>query len=1174
MASGKEALQTLSLRRTLVLSAVVAALPVGVIVLDFDPGALAGCGTYGYACQQTACFTVEISTNCGYSWQKGTAWVYGPSGAQIQLYVRTTMTMNTGLVEGWSLGLRHSAPTLLPGANGGDFVLNAVKAGPGVTNVQNGGAPDFQATRLWTCGFTQGVAIDLDPTHYTTGPLTNCVTTYACYGVTFPGGTAVHDVTLEFRDDVGDPSVRNIVTRDGQTVLPCVENLTLKVYPTTYYSPTPSYCRVPGSTAELCQPEGGGAGMPSPCTQPAMFLRGDATGDGAIDISDGLRTLLFLFSSGAAPGCMAAADWSDDEVLDLTDAVATFGYLFLGRPAPLEPFRFCGLDPSVPESTKAPLGCATYSHCPAAVTAPNLSARDQFESETAVAINPLDMDGNPDNGPDNIVVVSIRSDFAANPTNPPWRGLFRAVTCDGGATWRTGDILVDSPAPGLDPVAAFDEHGNLFLVYGSDAGLVVAASVDGGISFPADLRKALFPTVDRPTIATGPAPTAETASRSVWIAAKAAGGINVYGSIVSGPVTSSGGELDLDFITFTVANDDCKCNYAELAVGPNGEVMVVYQNGAHPGLPERPITIFSQVRPDAPLSGGNPAPFGPPIALATTNVVGAEDDHAGRDFIAARPNGSRGIDAGPDLAWDRRTTAEGGFGGYGRLYLAYLNKPFEDRFTLRINVGGSTVERKTWLSDRSWPPVLGNPPGAKHMWPGSQDASGVPEDIRAPDIVYSTVRRSAVPTPNGQPHVYDLSTLRDGVYTVRVHFSTGNASAQHAFNLVIEGLEVLSGYNPVAEVGANKVTVRQFDGVVVSAVDGPGMQIRSIPAVATGDSYEAAIEVISSDGNGCVLRIDAGGNETAGETVVVQNEEWLSDAAYLGVPAGAAESLAIDQDASGIANPAPRSVYQTRRQSADVLGGQPHEFDLDLLPDGEYDVRIHFSTGTGPAVGTFGVEIEGVPRLEDFNPFTAPDGGPNKVVVREIPGVVVADGNGMQIRSVPSGQPGDSHEAPIEVTFLGEVHDSDIFLLVNDSPLDDRACPAGSSWVPWSGSGRLNSDPPGASQFMHRVAVDQTTGKVALSWYDTRGLSQNQVRFFATYATTVSPLAFAPEFLTYPGESPSTGANMQWSLGDYTGLDFHRGDFYPAWANNAGSAGSPPTEEADVFTQKVDVPPE
>jgi len=106
-------------------------------------------------------------------------------------------------------------------------------------------------------------------------------------------------------------------------------------------------------------------GIPDECEQRPAFHRGDANGDGQLDISDGLCTLVYLFSDGAVPPCLEAADANNDGAVDCSDSVFTLGYLYLGTRLPPEPGpapRPCGVDPD-PLGSAADLGCQQYAGC-------------------------------------------------------------------------------------------------------------------------------------------------------------------------------------------------------------------------------------------------------------------------------------------------------------------------------------------------------------------------------------------------------------------------------------------------------------------------------------------------------------------------------------------------------------------------------------------------------------------------------------------------------------------------------------------------------------------------------------------------------------------------------------------------------------------------------------------
>lgn len=76
------------------------------------------------------------------------------------------------------------------------------------------------------------------------------------------------------------------------------------------------------------------------------FLRGDANGDGQLNIADPSFMLGFLFLGGPDPVCKDAADANDDGSINLTDAIVVLDYLFRGGAAPAAPFPDPGVDAS------------------------------------------------------------------------------------------------------------------------------------------------------------------------------------------------------------------------------------------------------------------------------------------------------------------------------------------------------------------------------------------------------------------------------------------------------------------------------------------------------------------------------------------------------------------------------------------------------------------------------------------------------------------------------------------------------------------------------------------------------------------------------------------------------------------------------------------------------------
>lgn len=90
----------------------------------------------------------------------------------------------------------------------------------------------------------------------------------------------------------------------------------------------------------------------------ARFVRGDASGDGALDIADAVRMLLCNFAGIGCSRCEDASDANDDGARDVSDAVYLLRFLFLGGEPPPSPGAACGADP-----TADSLGCESYSQC-------------------------------------------------------------------------------------------------------------------------------------------------------------------------------------------------------------------------------------------------------------------------------------------------------------------------------------------------------------------------------------------------------------------------------------------------------------------------------------------------------------------------------------------------------------------------------------------------------------------------------------------------------------------------------------------------------------------------------------------------------------------------------------------------------------------------------------------
>jgi hypothetical protein len=77
------------------------------------------------------------------------------------------------------------------------------------------------------------------------------------------------------------------------------------------------------------------------------FRRGDANGDGTVNITDAIAILGCKFAGERCPSCRDAADVNDDGTDNITDPIRLLNHLFIGDgPPPLPGPLECGVDPT------------------------------------------------------------------------------------------------------------------------------------------------------------------------------------------------------------------------------------------------------------------------------------------------------------------------------------------------------------------------------------------------------------------------------------------------------------------------------------------------------------------------------------------------------------------------------------------------------------------------------------------------------------------------------------------------------------------------------------------------------------------------------------------------------------------------------------------------------------
>ncbi len=272
------------------------------------------------------------------------------------------------------------------------------------------------------------------------------------------------------------------------------------------------------------------------------------------------------------------------------------------------------------------------------------------EEETTIAINPKN--------PNNLFAAAIGAST----------GQVASVSFDGGATWATRVMSSGSdgtPVACCDASAAFDQFGNLFMTYlSSSIHTIVLMSTDGGLTFT---QLADFGSADQPTIVTGPGD--QPGTQSVWVT------YNFNGSIVArGARVTALGQVG-SFTSAQTAPNSSGGNFGDIAIGPNGEVYVTYQNNTGG---QGASSVLGNVDPD----GLGPQGFSAQVNITSMNV-------GGFDYIPAQS--SRSVDSEAGLAWDRSNGPH-----RGRLYLVYTDETPDESNNMDIMLRYSDDKGQTW----------------------------------------------------------------------------------------------------------------------------------------------------------------------------------------------------------------------------------------------------------------------------------------------------------------------------------------------------------------------------------------------------------------------------------------------------------------------------------------------
>jgi hypothetical protein len=161
----------------------------------------------------------------------------------------------------------------------------------------------------------------------------------------------------------------------------------------------------------------------------------------------------------------------------------------------------------------------------------------------------------------------------------------------------------------------------------------------------------------------------------------------------------------------------------------------------------------------------------------------------------------------------------------------------------------------------------------------------------------------------------------------------------------------------------------------------------------------------------------------------------------------------------------------------------------------------------------------------------------------------------------------------------GGTHNGRVYLVYTDAPavgnkdLNNFVRFSDDNGKTWSAPVRVNDDTTKNSQFLPQIAVDQSTGNVAVAWYDARnaGKANTTAQIFATVSTD-GGATFLPNVQVSSGTSNVTKANSGIDYGDFFTMEYRNNVFYPVWSDNSNSTKDNPNgtlHALDIYTAKV-----
>lgn len=139
--------------------------------------------------------------------------------------------------------------------------------------------------------------------------------------------------------------------------------------------------------------------------------------------------------------------------------------------------------------------------------------------------------------------------------------------------------------------------------------------------------------------------------------------------------------------------------------------------------------------------------------------------------------------------------------------------------------------------------------------------------------------------------------------------------------------------------------------------------------------------------------------------------------------------------------------------------------------------------------------------------------------------------------------------------------------------------------VTWSTPKRVSDDTTKRSQFLCRLAIDQTTGDIGVIFYDcrrddgtvgpggTNNIANDDVHVFGT-ASNDGAVTWSKNIQITAGVTNGSNTSNGNELADYIGLGFHKGTMLATWTDNSNSTGDNPDgplSGGDIYAAQIKV---